>query len=168
MGARKWCVLYTKDQDSGLVTYSGSNFVWDLYLPIKANKASVSVHVADVNNAGSLDAKCSLGLDANAMHEFASGSNLQKGSVHTFHVDIPGDSDFSNVYLSCSSPSQDALYVQKIVVHGDNGDYEGDVNAVYDDANSCNTKKIPNLPHCGANGADKCCNDQVGLALTKK
>merc|ERR1719449_30056 len=99
------------------------------------------------------------------MHEFATGHVMERRSIHTFHVDVSGTGDFSSINLACSSQSQDGLHVEKIVLHGDNADYEGAVNSVFDDEQSCNTLALPDLSNCEAKAAGKCCSKEISVAL---
>merc|ERR1712025_188035 len=145
------------------------NSGFDFYERPTAKKVSVTVHVANKHNAGSADASCSLGFPGPELHEFMSNHVLERRSIHTFHVDdISGDGDFSSMNLACSSQSQDGLMVEKIVVHGENADYEGAVNSVFDDDQSCNTLALADLSNCGQKGAGKCCNKQISVALKQK
>merc|ERR1719228_25538 len=90
----------------------------------------------------------------------AGGSDLAQGSSKTFHIQA-SPSDLSEVVLHCQSATGDALTINKIVLESEQGTYTGVVNAVFDDAVTCNTRRVSHLAH------DKCyeyAHDRVFVA----
>jgi len=82
------------------------------------------------------------------MHDLTGpgGYDFKRGNGYMFHIS-ENPKDLSEVVLHCESPTGDALTVEKIVLETEQGTYTGVVNAVFDDAASCNTRRVGQLAH---------------------
>jgi len=132
--------------------YRGDVSVDDVQIRSGKCSEQILVEVAAKPNAQAKVAHCALDYSANAAgseKEFAPpGSVFPHGQNVSFGLPALGAGNIKNLRLKCASNQQDALQVAKLHVKHDNVWYAGDVNAVFDDANTCNVNEVEGINVC--------------------